>query len=88
MGNFAAVFRQTISEHADALHGRKLLKGVLSDVFPQSQREINLLLTGFDVNAADLLDGSEDTLLLRRAIAKTRLIKEHGITDSYASESH
>ena len=47
--------------------------------------EINLLLTGFDVNATDLLDGSEDTLLLRRAIAKTRLIKEHGITDSYAT---
>lgn len=85
MDNFAAVFRHTISEYPDALHDRKMLKGVLSDVFPQSQREINLLLTGFDVNATNLLDGPEDALFIRRAIARTRLIKEHGITSGYAT---
>lgn len=85
MDNFGEVFRQTITEYPDVLHDRKLLKGVLSDVFPQSQREINLLLTGFDVNASDLLNGPNDALFIRRSIVRNRLIKERGITSSYAT---
>jgi len=84
MENFAAAFRRIVTEYPEVIEDRKLLKSILSDVFPQDQREINLLLTGFDIRVMDLVNGRQDDLFIRRAILKNRLMKEHGITSTYA----
>ncbi|GEM_PF-6800867 len=68
-----------LTKYPDALTDRKMLVGILKDVFPQEQAKINLLLFSFDIGIVDEIKNNNlDELLAGRLISN--------IIDSYCIE--
>lgn len=85
MDEFKDYFRELLNQHPNMASDYKLLKGILMDEFPQSQREINLLLAAFNAGIPELRNLSENDLSFRHRVVLTRLIEEYSISPAYAA---
>ena len=54
MDDFTVKFRDLIDAYPEALADRKILKNILNDTFPTDNKEINLLLNGYDCGVVTL----------------------------------
>lgn len=85
LDDFTLKLRDMVETYPDTLTDRKLLKSILNDTFPTENREVNLLLNGYDSGIMGLRTLPEDELLMRSGVIQNLLVQDYGITEGNAA---
>lgn len=84
MDDFIIKFSNALQSYPEAVADRKRLKSILADVFPEDNKEVNLILNGYDEGITDLINTSVDQLDMRAAQIQNQLVNDYGITTTNA----
>lgn len=84
MDAFSSKFRDLIDAYQEALSDRKLLKNILNDTFPTANKEVNLLINGFDSGIVTLQKVPKDELQMRMVQIQNQMRHDYGITEDNA----
>lgn len=84
MDDFIIKFSNALQSYPEAVADRKRLKSILADVFPEANKEVNLILNGYDEGITDLINTSVDQLGMRAAQIQNQLVNDYGITTTNA----
>ncbi len=77
---------ELLRSYPEALNDRKILLGLLRDMFPSEMSEINLLLYSFDIGIVDEIQKNELDLLLFNRL-KNKIKSDYKVEDTFAEWS-
>lgn len=83
--DFKTKLQDLIDAYPNALSDRKVLKNILHDTFPTADKEVNLLLNGYDCGVAALPSLSEDERTMRTGQIQNQMRQSFGITEENAA---
>ncbi len=84
MDEIAIKLKTLVDNYPNALQDKRILRSLLSDIFPTESKEINLLMNGFEVGVVDFLSTPDDQLNMKKAQLQKKICKEYGVAESNA----
>lgn len=84
MDEIAIKLKTLVDNYPNALRDKRILRSLLSDIFPTESKEINLLMNGFEVGVVDFLSTPDDQLNMKKAQLQKKICKEYGVAESNA----
>lgn len=76
--------KKLLTDNPSALFERKVLKGLLSDYYPQNKLYVNTLLMAYDEGIVNELSSSQEVDDFRKMRMQTMLINNYGISQEMA----
>lgn len=76
--------KKLLTDNPSALFERKVLKGLLSDHYPQNKLYVNTLLMAYDEGIVNELSSSQEVDDFRKMRMQTMLINNYGISQEMA----
>lgn len=84
LDDFTAKLRDMVDAHPETLSDRKLLQNILNDTFPAENREVSLLLNGFDAGITSLCTVPDNELTRRSNQIQNQMKQDFGISEGNA----